>query len=595
MTGLTDLDLGIEALRTAYQTGKLTCSDMIAEVLRRLEAAGDDRVWISRCADPALRATAATLDKARAADPSTLDRLPLFGVPFAIKDNIDLEGVDTTAACPGFAYRPGQSAQVVAALVAAGAIPIGKTNLDQFATGLVGVRSPYGVPRNPFDAAYVPGGSSSGSAVAVAAGLVSFALGTDTAGSGRVPAGFNNIVGLKPTPGRVPTAGVVPACRSLDCVSVFALSCSDAASVFQVLAPAVPGPALGATFRFGVLRAEDRAFFGDAASEAIYDRSIQRMIELGGTPHPFDYAPFRDAAQLLYSGPWVAERTAAVGRFIESADAGAGVWPTTRDIVLGGKRFSAVDAFEGQYRLAELAARATRERAGLDFLLLPTSGTIYRVADLEREPVLFNSNLGHYTNFVNFFGLAALALPAGFRPDGLPVGVTLVGEADSEAALLALGDRWQRATALPLGRTSSRLPTAPLPPPAEDRVEIVVVGAHMSGLPLNGQLVDLGGRLERAGHTAPEYRFFVLPGGPPQRPGLVRVAEGGARIAHEVWSLPAEQVGALLRKIPAPLGLGQVRLDDGTSVSGFLCEAIATQDARDITALGGWRAFLATG
>lgn len=583
------LDLGLHALRSAYRAGTLDVTRMIEEVLKCIAASGDDKVWIARVPDAALREAAHRLDARR----GELEHLPLYGVPFAVKDNIDVAGLPTTAACPGFSYEPGQSAATVQRLVDAGAIVVGKTNLDQFATGLVGVRSPYGVPRNPFDASFVPGGSSSGSAVAVAAGLVSFSLGTDTAGSGRIPAGFNNIVGLKPTPGLLSTAGVVPACQSLDCVSVFALSCADADVVLKVLAGPHACPGIGQHFRFGVLRARDAEFFGDEAYGALYSQAIARLQALGGTPVQFDYTPFREAAQLLYGGPWVAERTAAVGAFIEAADDGAEVWPVTRDIVLGGRDYSAVDAFEGQYELAELKARAQAEMASLDFLALPTAGTIYRVADLEREPVLFNSHLGHYTNFVNFFGLSALALPAGFRPDGMPFGVTLVGRPLAEPALLAFGARWQRAVPLPLGRTTSQLPPpGDDPVVAEDRVPIAVVGAHMSGLPLNGQLVELGGRLESAGSTAPFYRFYALPGGPPHRPGLLRVAEGGGTIELEVWSLPSADVGAFLRKIPAPLGLGTVCLADGSSVTGFLCESHAVQGARDITALGGWRAYL---
>jgi allophanate hydrolase len=316
---------------------------------------------------------------------------------------------------------------------------------------------------------------------------------------------------------------------------------------------------------------------------------------MGGTAVEIDYSPFLEAAQLLYSGPWVAERTAAVGAFIEGANDKAGVWPATREIVLRGRRYSAVDAFEGQYKLARLHAVAEAEMRGLKFLALPTAGTIYRVADIEREPMRYNINLGHYTNFVNFFGQSALALPAGFRPDGLPFGITLIGRPHADRALLAFGARWQRALPLPLGKTTSRLPAASDDPASgEDRVSIAVVGAHMSGLPLNGQLTQLGGRLEGAGRTAPVYRFYALPGGPPHRPGLVRVADGagGGAIDLEVWSLPAGKVGAFLRQVPAPLGLGTVTLADGSAVTGFLCEGHATAGARDITALGGWRAYL---
>ena len=579
------LDLGIHMLRAAYRAGSLTVRQTVDEVLGRIDAAGDDKVWISRASNEALRSQAAALDARR----GELEALPLYGIPFAVKDNIDVAGLETTAACPGFAYLPEASAEVVKRLVDAGALVIGKTNLDQFATGLVGVRSPYGVPRNPFNAEYIPGGSSSGSAVAVSSGLVSFSLGSDTAGSGRVPAGINNIVGLKPTPGLLSNEGTVPACRSLDCVSIFTLSCADADAVLGVVCEPHATPPIGGTFRFGVPKPLE--FFGDAAYAKLYGEAVERLKALGGTAVEFDYAPFRDAAQLLYSGPWVAERTAAVGAFLEAADNDAGVWPVTRDIILGGREYSAVDAFEGQYELVELKAAAAQHMHGLDFLALPTSGTVYRLADLEREPVLYNAHMGHYTNFVNFFGLSGLALPFGFRPDGMPFGITLIGRPNMERALLAFGARWQRATGLPLGKTASKLPEA-MPVVAEDRVSIAVVGAHMSGLPLNRQLTDLDGRLEGASKTAPFYRFYALPGGPPQRPGLVRVANDGGAIDLEVWSLPADKVGAFVRQIPAPLGLGSVTLADGSSVLGFLCESYATADAKDITSLGGWRAYL---
>ncbi len=581
------IDLGVHNLRAAYAAGTLTCRAVIDEVLKRIATAGDDKVWISRVPDATLRQTADALDARR----DEFDTLPLYGIPFAVKDNIDVEGLPTTAACPGFAYTPKTSATVVKQLVKAGAIVIGKTNLDQFATGLVGVRSPYGVPRNPFNADYIPGGSSSGSAVAVSSGLVSFALGSDTAGSGRVPAGFNNIVGWKPTPGLLSNEGTVPACASLDCVSVFALSCVDADLIRGVLVPPFPPTAFNRDFRFGIPKPLE--FFGDTAYSALYAKAIEMLKSMGGTPVEFDYAPFAEAAQLLYAGPWVAERTVAVGRFIERADDKAGVWPTTRDIILGGRKYSAVDAFEGQYKLKKLRSRAEIAISEVNFLALPTAGTIYTIADLGREPVRFNSNLGHYTNFVNFFDLSGLALPFGFRPDGLPFGITLVSHAYHDQELLEFGARWQRAVALPLGKTSSALPPPSADPKVvEHRVQIAVVGAHMSGLPLNDELTERGGRLERKTRTVPHYRLYALPGGPPHRPGLVRVGGDGTTIELEVWSLPAPVFGQFVSQIPAPLGIGTVTLEDGSSVQGFLCEGYATADAKDITAFGGWRAYL---
>ncbi len=585
MTAL--LDLGVHALRSAYRAGSLDVRQAIEEVLKRIAEAGDDKVWISRAPDAQLRAEATALDARR----GEIDRLPLYGIPFAVKDNIDVAGLATTAACPGFAYTPQASAEVVQRLVEAGAIVIGKTNLDQFATGLVGVRSPYGVPRNPFDAAFVPGGSSSGSAVAVSSGLVSFSLGTDTAGSGRVPAGFNNIVGLKPTPGFLSNEGVVPACASLDCVSVFALSCADAATVLELATDQSYLGFVGGAFKFGV--PEQLEFFGDPAYAALFSAAIKQLEAMGGTAVEFDYAPFQEAAQLLYNGPWVAERAAAVGDFVEKADDAAGVWPVTRKIVMGGRKYSAVDAFRGQYQLKALKKRAEEIMHDFHFLALPTAGTIYTVTDLEREPVLYNSQLGHYTNFVNFFGLSALALPSGFRADGLPFGITLVGHYGWDKILLEFGARWQRAVRLPLGKTKSKLPPLEADPKfQENRVSIAVVGAHMSGLPLNGQLADLHGRLEFAGKTAAIYRLYALPGGPPHRPGMVRVAKGGAAIELEVWSIPAWSLADFVEKIPAPLGIGMITLADGTTVQGFLCESYATEDAKDITSFGGWRAYV---
>src|SRR6516165_9428088 len=365
----TSLDLGIHNLRAAYRSGTLDCKKVIEEVLRRIIAAGDDKVWISRVPDAELRRTADALDARR----DEFDKLPLYGIPFAVKDNIDVEGLPTTAGCPGFAYTPKVSATVVRQLVDAGAIVIGKTNLDQFATGLVGVRSPYGVPRNPFNADYIPGGSSSGSAVAVSSGLVSFALGTDTAGSGRVPAGFNNIVGVKPTPGRLSNEGTVPACASLDCVSIFALSCADAAVIVPIVDKLTPQGAGAGRFTFGVPRQLE--FFGDNEYATLYADAIRKLESFGGTAVPFDYTPFREAAQLLYGGPWVAERAAAVGKFIEASDPSAKVWPVTSDIILSGFEYSAVDAFEGQYKLAALRQRVIAEMHDVDFLALPTAGT----------------------------------------------------------------------------------------------------------------------------------------------------------------------------------------------------------------------------
>jgi allophanate hydrolase len=530
-------------------------------------------------------------------------RGPLWGVPFAVKDNIDVAGLPTTAACPDFAYTPKNSAPAVERLLAAGAILVGKTNLDQFATGLVGVRTPYGVARNPFDPAYIPGGSSSGSGVAVAAGLVSFAFGTDTAGSGRVPAAFTNIVGLKPTKGLIPTKGVVPACWSLDCISIFALTAADAAMVLEVAGgfeaadpfsrTAAQSPARGfAGLRAGAPAAAQLQFFGGEAAQAIYEGALGRAKQLGAELVEIDLAPFLTTAELLYAGPWVAERTAAVGEFLAARpDA---FWPTTRAVIETGRRFSAMDAFIGQYRLAELTRATMPVWEQIDVLLLPTTPTIYRVEELAAEPILLNSRLGIYTNFVNLLDLCALALPAGFRPDRLPLGLTLMAPAWSDRMLASLGQTWQRAVGLPLGATGAELPQKPdLATPGPDEVELAVVGAHLSGGPLNHELVGAQGRLLRTTRTANCYRLYALAGTEPPKPGMVRGQDpAGDGIEVEVWALPVKAFGALVARVPAPLAIGTVELTDSSRVKGFLCEDHAVEAEGDITAHGGWRAYL---
>jgi len=570
-----DTLLSITKLSAAYKSGAATPISVIEQVVARVEAYDDPAVWIYRVPAETVLERARTL----ASDPKA-QSLPLYGIPFAVKDNIDVAGLPTTAGCPAFAYYPERSATVVDRLLAAGAILIGKTNLDQFATGLVGTRSPHGAPRSVFNNAYISGGSSSGSAVAVAAGLVAFALGTDTAGSGRVPAAFNNLVGLKPTKGLISTSGVVPACRSLDCVSIFAedvagaLAVLDVAAGFDAADPysrmespvALP---LVQKLRVGVLNPADQEFFGDIEAARLYHASIDRLVALGAEPVPFDFAPFRAVAALLYEGPWVAERLAAIQPFFAAhADK---IDPVVRQIIGGAEGRTAVEAFQAEYRLRALAREAAVGWSRFDVMLLPTTPTIYTVDEIAADPISNNSRLGLYTNFVNLLDYAAIAIPAGFRKNGLPAGVTLIGPAFCDKDL---------------GDLAARMP--------DPRIEIAVAGAHLSGLPLNHELTALGGRLVRTTRTAPHYRLMALPGTNPPKPGLVATPGFlGAGIEVEVWSLAPQNFGRFVEGIPAPMAIGKVTLMDGSILAGFMCEAFALEGSEDITAFGGWRAYLA--
>ena len=637
----------IAALREAYARGELTPTALVEEIWRRCEAHGDPALWIHRLSLDELKAHARRVE---ACGPA---RQPLYGVPFAIKDNIDLAGVPTTAACRAFAYTPAESAPVVQRLVDAGAIPLGKTNLDQFATGLVGTRSPYGTPRNPFNPAYIPGGSSSGSAVAVAADLCSFSLGTDTAGSGRVPAAFNNLVGHKPTRGLLSTRGVVPACRTLDCVSIFARNCADAAEILGVVsnldlvvstdrgvvgslefvvstednrsktaaAPLTTGSqppttnsqvpttrsAPTAPLRVGVPRAGQLNFFGNADAAKNFSKSVAHWQHLGAHIVEIDFAPFLETARLLYEGPWVAERYAAIRSFVEKRpDA---LHPVTRQIIEGGKSITAVATFEGFYKLAELRQKTGPVWQEIDVLLTPTTGTIYTVDEIEADPITLNSNLGYYTNYVNLLDLCAVAVPAGFLPNGLPWGVMLVAPANRDALALGAAAKfcgevigsWDLVVVTDAS-VSSKPTTTSKPPitnyhlpttPAHAPIRLAVCGAHLSGLPLNPQLIQLGAKLVRSTRTAPHYQLYALPGTTPPKPGLVRMKNGGASIEVEVWELPADAYGPFVAAIPAPLGIGTLALENGEAVQGFLCEAHAVEGARNISSFGGWRSFLA--
>jgi allophanate hydrolase len=589
----------VAALVAAHRTGQLSPAQTVARSFARIREHNDPAVFIS------LRDEKQALAEAEALSSKDATLLPLYGVPVAVKDNIDVAGLPTTAACPAFSYMPSHDATAVARLRAAGAIMIGKTNLDQFATGLVGVRSPYGIPNNPMRGDLIPGGSSSGSGVAVSAGLVPLALGTDTAGSGRVPAMLNNIVGLKPSLGLVSTAGVVPACRTLDCVSVFSLTVDDAVMALKAMAgpdgadpysrnrPLVEVTPFPGSLRLGVPRSGQLIFFGDKASEQAYGDALKRWTGLGATLVEFDLEPFYETARLLYEGPWVAERYLVIRNLLASSP--EAIHPVTREIIIAGQRLSAADTFAALYRLQALRKIAERAFAHIDAVVLPTVPTVYSTAQVLANPLELNSRLGTYTNFVNLLDLCGLALPAAIRPDDIPFGITLLAPAGHDAQLASIGRVFHADTKLTLGARCVPQPQlAALPAGVRgDEIAIAVVGAHLSGMALNGELKALGGRLLEAATTAPDYKLYALSTTPP-KPGMLRVEPGaGSAIELEVWALPAAAFGNFVAAVPPPLSIGTIRLADGRGVKGFIVEAAAVTGARDISRFSGWRAFVA--
>ncbi|MFY1670600.1 allophanate hydrolase [Plantactinospora sp. WMMB334] len=606
----------VTALRSAYSAGELSTVEVADQVLAALAERAGEAVWISTVPAEQLRARAAELHRRR----GELATLPLYGVPFAVKDNIDAAGLPTTAGCPEFAYRPERSASVLARLLDAGAMLVGKTNLDQFATGLTGARSPYGACESVFGGGLIAGGSSSGSAVAVAAGLVSFALGTDTAGSGRVPAACNGIVGTKPTRGLLSVAGVVPACRSLDCVSIFARTVDDATDVFRVargvdpedpwsraLPPELAEGREPSTLRLGVPRAEDLDFFGDLGQRDRFAAGQERVGALVRESEPLGLGPLLEAGDLLYQGPWVAERLADLDDFLRRRpDA---VLPVTRSVLESGRRYAGTDVFRARHRLQELRAWAERLWRRVDVLVLPTVGTTFTLAEIDEDPIGRNTMLGRYTQFANLLDLAAVTVPNGFTGAGRPASLTLVGPAFSDATLARLGAALEGAalcTAAPdetapddpavgAGGRSAASGTSGPAEHGDGRVLLAVVGRHLRGESRNAELVDRGATLAGVARTAPLYRLYRLPSDDGVGlPSLVRVGPGqGAAIEIELWRLPVGTIGSLLTGIPAPLTLGRLRLHDGREVLGFLTEAYAAgaATAEDITAAGGWRAY----
>jgi allophanate hydrolase len=580
----------IEGLKEAYRCGDLTPR---AVLTAQLAAVNNDQhnAWISTISPAQLEGYLRYLES------KSPDELPLYGVSFAIKDNIDLNSLPTTAGCKAYQYQPEQSAFVVECLIEAGAIPLGKTNLDQFATGLVGTRSPWGAVKNSFSPDYISGGSSSGSAVSVALNQVYFSLGTDTAGSGRVPAAFNNIFGLKATKGLVSCRGVVPACRSLDCVTVFARSAVDLEVIYPIVTEydvadcyARPKQGSGSIYRslrgmtIGVPSAEQLQFFGQDDYQAEFERACTKLLQLGANLVEINFAPFIAAAKLLYQGPWVAERYAAIETFFDQDPSQC--LPVIETIIGGGRELKAVDAFKAIYQLQAYKVECDQVFSDVDVVLTPTSGAIYTIDEVNADPITLNSTVGYYTNFMNLLDYSAIAMPAGFTANGLPFGVTVFSRAFDDALLLNLAQQWQEALGLPLGATGTYLVSQPW-------LDIVVCGAHLQGLPLNHQLTSLGAQLKQVTQTSPQYRLYALAGGPPTRPGLVRDEQSGVAIDVEVWSLPQLNIGRLLAQIPHPLGLGSLELADGQWVKGFICEPIGLNGAQDISYLGGWRHYLA--
>lgn len=594
MTGV--VDLRIAAVHESYTRGAETPESLITMLRTQALTQSEFNAWIYLLSEEELQVYFAALKLKPMAES------PLWGIPFAIKDNIDLANVPTSAGCEAFTYIPGQSATVVELLIEAGAIPLGKTNLDQFATGLVGTRSPFGEGKNVFNPDYISGGSSAGSAIATALGQVSFALGTDTAGSGRVPAAFNNLIGHKPTKGLLSTCGVVPACKSLDCVSIFALTTEDTVKVLDVAIreddkdgysrkniPFNSQPYWSdekpAAFSFGVPDQPD--FDGDTQAEALFDLARKQLEALGGQAVSLDFEPFMKAARLLYEGPWIAERAWATQN-VSPND----MLPVIQEILATTNDFEVTDVFDAQYKLQALKRICDRELAKVDFVVTPTTPTCYPRSGIARQPVALNSKLGTYTNFMNLLDYAATAIPVGRLDSKVSWGVTLFAHAFSDIRLLSFAGALQRQLNLPLGATPFYLSpqsavTGRVAP--GDSVDIVVCGAHLSGQPLNWQLQDRGARLKMRTSTKPVYALFALPDG--KRPALVR-KETGTAIEVEVWQMPMTELGSFVAGVPEPLGIGKVTLESGECVPGFICEEGGTAGAEDISHFGGWRAYL---
>ena len=596
------MNLNINYLLESYKNNSFTPGNVIENILRRSEEFTSHNIWITPLSFSEIKPYLDNLEGKK------IDDLPLYGIPFTIKDNIDLAGIPTTAACPAFKHVPQKSAFVVQQLLNAGAIPVGKTNMDQFATGLVGVRSPepWGACKNAFNKEYISGGSSSGSAVSVALGLASFSLGTDTAGSGRVPAAFNNLVGLKPSIGLLSMSGVLPACRSLDCVSIFALTTDDANKVFEQAAVYDDEDQYARVnlfdnnlrqyglpqgkFTFAVPQAEQLAFFGNASAEKLFAESVQKMQSLGGVKEEIDFNIFIQAAKLLYEGPWVAERYVAIEELISTQP--EALLPVINTIIGSAENKLATEAFKAEYLMQQYRAKAKQVLAEFDFLMTPTAGTIYTIDEVNEDPIKLNSNLGYYTNYMNLLDCSCVAVPAGFLDSGLPWGVSLVSSAMRDRKLLSYANMWQQHNGIKPGNLG--LPLTPSETSAlefADTIPLIVCGAHLQGLALNWQLTERGACLQEKTLSANAYRMFVIEG-TIERPGMIRDEENGSTIEIEIWQVPKTEFGSFVAGIPQPLGIGKVETADGRWLPGFICEGHAVVGAREISQLGGWRRYL---
>jgi allophanate hydrolase len=608
-------------LRSGYRNGDFTVSDILDESLRRINAVSQ-KVFIHLADSETLFREAERLQALMASHPDPWSHWPLLGMPFAVKDNLDVAGMPTSAACPALAKKAQQSAVTVQRILNAGGLCLGKTNMDQLATGLVGVRSPYGICHNAFNADYIAGGSSSGSGLAVSLGFCAFALGTDTAGSGRVPAAYGNTVGLKPTRGLLSARGLLPACPSLDCVSIFTLLADDASEVLAVTSAfdsedpwsrpkpqATENNVTKATsnaakpwqgLRLGIPHPGQLDFSDDKDYAKCYDAAVELAQSLGARCLGYDLGPLLEAAQLLYQGPWIAERYASIAENIapDSAD----LLPVLREILSSGSQRNAIEVFRAQQRLQVLRRASEKIFSACDILLLPTVPTLFTLAQIAAEPIKRNSELGRFTNFVNLLDLAAIAVPAAFTAKDLPFGVTLIAPAFQDDALLQLASAWQRATGLGLGAGQWQIPE-PLLPAAHlktynpnvtvsSMVPLLVFGLHLQGQPLAPEMENLEAIWVGETRTAPGYAMHLIVKGDRRLPGVLRAHGAAGNLLGEIWNVPSPALGSFIQGIKAPLSLGWIELADGGSILGFLTEADAIKESLDITALGGWKAYL---